>query len=54
MSDLRCTFRDFWSFVLHEISQVEETMAKEMDNWKAIPRGNVILKVSNGAPIQDG
>ncbi len=37
-----------------EISQVEETTAKEMDNWKATPQDNVFLKISNGAPIQDG
>ncbi len=63
MSDLRwglksqnrkeCTFRGFWSFVLHEISQVEETAAKEMENWKASPRDNMFLKISNSAPIQD-
>ncbi len=38
----------------HEVLQVEETTVKEMDNWKAIPRDNVILKISNGVPIQDG
>ncbi len=46
--------RGFCSFVLHEILQVEETTVKEMDNWKAIPRDNEILKINNGAPIQDG
>ncbi len=34
-------------------TKVEETTVKEMDNWKAIPRDNVILEISNGAPIQD-
>ncbi len=40
--------------VLHESLQIEETTVKEMDNWKATPRDNVILKIPNGAPIQDG
>ncbi len=39
--------------VLHEIVQVEETTVKEMDNWKATPRDNARLKISNGAPMQD-
>ncbi len=43
--------RGFWSFVLHEILQVEETTVKEMDNWKVTPRDNVLLKISNSAPI---
>ncbi len=46
--------RGFWSLALHEILQVEETMVEEMDNLKATPRDNVFLKISNGAPIQDG
>ncbi len=25
-----------------------------MDNWKATPLDNALLKISNGAPIQDG
>ncbi len=25
-----------------------------MDNWKATPRDNGLLNISNGAPIQDG
>ncbi len=40
--------------VLHEILQVKEPMMNEMNHWKAILRDNVLLKVSNGAPIQDG
>ncbi len=39
---------------LHEISQVEETTVKEIDNWKASCRDSVLLKISNRAPIQDG
>ncbi len=27
--------------------------SEEMDDWKATQRDNVILKISNGAPIQD-
>ncbi len=30
------------------------TAVKEMDKWKATPRDNVLLMISNGAPIQDG
>ncbi len=37
--------------MLHGILQVEETTVKEMDTWKASPRDNVLLKISNGAPI---
>ncbi len=64
MSDLRsgvlsqnrkcCTFRGFRSSALNEILQVEETTVKEVANWKATPRDNAFLKISNGAPIQDG
>ncbi len=39
---------------LHEIVQLEETTTKEIDKWKATPPDNVLLKASNGAPIQDG
>ncbi len=46
--------RSFWTFVLYEILQVEETTVKEMDNWMATPTDNVIMKVSNGEPIQVG
>ncbi len=35
-----------------KFSQIE-SMLKEMGNWKATPRDSVILKISNGAPIQD-
>ncbi len=27
---------------------------EKMDNWKATPRDNALLKSSNGAPIQGG
>ncbi len=64
MSDLRfgvlsknikcCTFRGFRNSALHEILQGEETTVKEMDNGKATPRDNTLLKISNGAPIQGG
>ncbi len=37
----------------HEILQLEETTVKEMAHWKATPRDNAFLKISNGAPIQD-
>ncbi len=37
-----------------ETLEVEETAGKEMDNWKAFSRGNVILKIANGVLIQDG
>ncbi len=33
---------------------MEEITVKEMANWKATPRDNVILNISNGAPIQVG
>ncbi len=32
-------------------TQVEETTAKEMDNWKATPQDNVFLYISNGAGL---
>ncbi len=48
------TFRGFWSFVLPEILQVEDTPVNEMENSKASRRDNVLLKISNSAPIQDG
>ncbi len=48
-----CALRGYCSFVLHEISQAEETTTEEMDNWKATPR-NVFLKISYNARIQDG
>ncbi len=38
-------------FFLHKTLQVEETTVKEADNWKATPRDNVFLKISNAAPI---
>ncbi len=46
--------RGFRNSALHEILQVEETTVKDMANWKATPRDNVLFKISNGAPIQDG
>ncbi len=36
------------------VSEVDETTVKEMHNWKATPRDNALLKISNVAPIQDG
>ncbi len=44
----------FRGAALHEILQVEEITVKEMDNWKANPRGNALLQTSNGVQIQDG
>ncbi len=38
----------------HETVQVKETTTEDIDKWKATPRDNVLLKASNGAPIQDG
>ncbi len=38
-------------FFLHQVLQVEETTVKEMDNWKATPWDNVLLKIFYGAPI---
>ncbi len=64
MSDLRsgvksqnrkcCTFRGFWSSVLSKILQVEGTTVIVMGNCEATPRDNVLLKISNVMPIQDG
>ncbi len=38
-------------FFLNQVLQVEETTVKEMDNRKATPRDNVLLKIFKGAPI---
>ncbi len=43
----------YLKFFLHEIEHVEETTEKEMDDWKATPRDNMILKIPNGA-LTDG
>ncbi len=44
----------FLKIVLHEILQVEETTVKEMDNWKATPLGNVLLRSPTVHQFQDG
>ncbi len=38
-----CTFRGFWSFVLHKISQVEDTTVEEMGNRNASLWDNVVF-----------